>query len=64
MVVLLISLLFMFAEIKVLQSNMTLEEIHNKEAKLSNEVGHLKNLVHLSLIWLSFKILKKSIHII
>lgn len=46
----LISLSFMFAEIKVLQSNMTLEEIRNKEAKLSNEVGLLKNLVHLSLI--------------
>lgn len=39
----------MIAEIKVLQSNLTLEEIHTKEAKLSNDVGHLKNLLHLSL---------------
>lgn len=35
----------MIAEIKVLQSNLTLEEIHIKEAKLSNDVGHLKNLL-------------------
>lgn len=40
----------MSAEIKVLQSNLTLEEIHTKEAKLSNDVGHLKNLLHLSLL--------------
>lgn len=46
-IILLISLFFIIAEIKVLQSNMTLEEIDNKEAKLSNEVGLLKNLIHL-----------------
>lgn len=31
---------FMMAEIKALQSNLTLEEIHAKQAKLESEVGN------------------------